>query len=354
MANTRGPRTQHSAAKKDQLVGAILAGKKIAQAARMFNMPWTTAHDIWKKYRESGNTENRHRSGRPRKTTSRDREKIVEQTTGSAEHRRRTLADVGNQLSPPVCDATVRRVLAESGYHRRVSRKVPFLTKDQKKQRMLWARRYGKFTQRDWSRVIWSDEAYIQLGEKKGRVYVTRRPGEECLEECLQPAFTQSPARVMVWGCIMKGWKGPLVVLEYPGGVGGGFNTARYKAQVLEKVLKGFHEEMSEQRGEVLFMQDGAPCHRDHRTQEWLHDHNISRLFHPANSPDLNPIEHIWHEIKKIIRALPKQPGNVKALREAILKAWKDLPIKDVNKHISTMGKRVRVVKSVKGGHTRY
>ncbi|KZP30004.1 hypothetical protein FIBSPDRAFT_726905 [Athelia psychrophila] len=58
---------------------------------------------------------------------------------------------------------------------------------------------------------------------------------------------------------------------------------------------------MSEQRGEVLFMQDGVPCHHNHRTQEWLHDHNISRLFHPANSPDLNPIEHICHKIKKII-----------------------------------------------------
>lgn len=60
MVNTRGPRTQDSAAKKDQLVGTILAGKKIAQAARMFDMPWTTANNIWKKYRESGNTENQH------------------------------------------------------------------------------------------------------------------------------------------------------------------------------------------------------------------------------------------------------------------------------------------------------
>lgn len=354
MVTTRGPRTEHPAAKKDQLVGAILAGKKIAQAARMFGMPWATAKGIWKKYQQRGNTENRHRSGRPRKTTSRDREKVIEMATGSSENRRRTFTSIGNQLSPPVCGVTIRRVLDKLGYHRHVARKVPFLTKAHKRQRMLWARRYGNFTQCDWSRVIWSDEAYIQLGDKTGRVYVTRQAGEECLKECLEPAFTQSPVRVMVWGCIMKGRKGPLVVLEYPGGKGGGFNADRYKAQVLEKVLREFYAEMNKQRGKVLFMQDGAPSHRDGRTKQWLHDHNISCLFHPANSPDLNPIEHIWHEIKKIIRALPKQPGNVKALREAIHKAWKDLPIKDVNKHILTMGKRVKVVKSVKGGHTRY
>lgn len=56
----------------------------------------------------------------------------------------------------------------------------------------------------------------------------------------------------------MKGRKVPLVVLEYPGGPGGGSNGARYKTQVLEKVLKGFYAEMREERGDILFMQDGA------------------------------------------------------------------------------------------------
>ena len=40
--------------------------------------------------------------------------------------------------------------------------------------------------------------------------------------------FKQSSIRVMVWGCIMNGQKGPLVVLEYPGGKGGGMNSSRY------------------------------------------------------------------------------------------------------------------------------
>lgn len=183
---------------------------------------------------------------------------------------------------------------------------------------------------------------------------MTHRPSEEYLEECLVPVFTQPPLHVMIWGCIMQGRKGPLVVLEYPGGRGGGFNAVRYKAQVLEGVLEGFYAEMSEERGKVLFMQDGAPSHRDSRTTQWLQDHNISRLFHPAASPDLNPIEPVWNEIKKSIRAQPQQPGSIKALQEAIHKAWKDLPIEDVNKHIKTIGKRCSAVKSVKGGHTPY
>jgi hypothetical protein len=93
---------------------------------------------------------------------------------------------------------------------------------------MAWARLYHKYSLQQWARVIWSDEAYIYLGDDRGRVFVTRRPDEEYLDECLVPTFKQSPVRVMVWACIMKGRKGPLVVLEYPGGKGGGMNTRRY------------------------------------------------------------------------------------------------------------------------------
>ena len=62
-------------------------------------------------------------------------------------------------------------------------------------------------------------------------------------------------------GCIMKGRKGPLVVLEYPGGKGGGMNTDRYREQVLEGVLKDFYKQMDAERDGVIFQQDGAMSH---------------------------------------------------------------------------------------------
>jgi hypothetical protein len=54
----------------------------------------------------------------------------------------------------------------------------------------------------------------------------------------------------------MKGKKGPLVVLDYPGGQGGGMTAARYQEQVLEKVVHNFYQEASEERGWVLFEQE--------------------------------------------------------------------------------------------------
>lgn len=152
----------------------------------------------------------------------------------------------------------------------------------------------------------------------------------------------------------MKGRKGPLVVLEYPRGPGGGLNGPRYKEQVLEKVLKGFHAEMSQKRGNVLFMQDGTPAHCPGHIKQWLHDHNIPCLFHLASSPDLNPIEPVWHKIKKVICAQNKLPTNVKDLCIAIFEAWRELPIKDIDKYISSMGNCCSTVLRVKGEHTRY
>jgi len=72
-------------------------------------------------------------------------------------------------------------------------------------------------------------------------VWVTRSAEKEYDEDCVIPTFKQSLVRVMVWGCIMKGSKGPLVVLEYPGGKGGGMNAKQYQEQVLEAKLHDYY-----------------------------------------------------------------------------------------------------------------
>jgi hypothetical protein len=139
------------------------------------------------------------------------------------------------------------------------------------------------------------------------------------LDECLVPTFKQSPMCVIVWGCILNGRKGPLIVLEYPGGKGGGMNMKRYCEQVLEGALLDFYTEMNQERGYIQFQQDNASCHTSKSMKNWFANHSILLLFHPPNSPDLLPIEPVWHELKKIIHGLPQLPTTVDALKSAVL-----------------------------------
>ena len=56
----------------------------------------------------------------------------------------------------------------------------------------------------------------------------------------------------------MYGRKGPLIVLEYPGGQGGGMTAARYQEQILDGVLLDFYKQVSQENRSVTFQQDNA------------------------------------------------------------------------------------------------
>ena len=77
-------------------------------------------------------------------------------------------------------------------------------------------------------------------------------------------------------------------------------------------------------------------------------------MFLPAYSPDLNPIEPVWHELKKRLRALPRLPTTITGLQDTVRKIWQDLPIRDIKKHTSRMDARVHATLQAKGGHTMF
>lgn len=76
----------------------------------------------------------------------------------------------------------------------------------------------------------------------------------------------------------------------------------RYRDQVLEPILLVEIEELKKDRGHVNFIHNGAPAHCAKATKEWFEQHSILLSNHSPMSPDLNPIENIWHLVKTRIR----------------------------------------------------
>jgi transposase len=337
--------------KKNRFVGTVLAGKSVRQAAKDHNIRQTTANDIFRKFQETGSTHRRAGSGRCCTITPR-MERTVRQY--ALKNRRIKFADIGKMVTPNISASSVRRILAKYGYHRRKARSVVFLTPAQKAARYQWAKDHKHWGAEDWERVLYSDEAYVVLGDNKGTVYVTRSVDEVFDDECVVPKFKQSSLRIMVWGCIIKGRKGPLVVLEYPGGRGGGMTAVRYQHQVLDEVLHTFYQEMSEEKGQVVFQQDGAPSHTAKRTIAWLDINKVDRMPHPPSSPDMNPIEPLWHILKDIIRARTHIPTTLDELKTAVKEAWDQITVEDVDKLVGSMEDRVQALLKAKGGHTQY
>ena len=75
---------------------------------------------------------------------------------------------------------------------------------------------------------------------------------------------------------------------------------------------------------DFVLQQDNAPIHTSQSTRQWLHQHDVTLLDWPPKSPDANPIENLWHEIKTASNR--SQPKTAAELWNALQETWQQIP----------------------------
>ena len=101
------------------------------------------------------------------------------------------------------------------------------------------------------------------------------------------------------------------------------------------------------------FMQDNDPKHTSVYASEFMEQEGINWWKTPAESPDLNPIENLWHELKEFIRREVKPKTN-EELVQGIERFWSKVNVEKCNKYISHLNKVIPRVIEMEGLATGY
>ncbi len=165
---------------------------------------------------------------------------------------------------------------------------------------------------------------------------------------CLVSTVQAGGSGVIVWGIFSWHTLGLLVPIEHR------LNAAAYPSIVADHV----HPFMTSvyPSSEGYFQQDNAPCPKAQILTDWFleHDNEFTLLKWPPQSPDLNPIEHLWDVVEQESRIMGVQPTNLQQLRDAIMSILTKISEECFQHLVESMQRRINTVLKAKGGPTQY
>ena len=199
----------------------------------------------------------------------------------------------------------------------------------------------------DWQSVIWSYETKINIFGSDGHQYVWKKKGEPLYDRTTTPAVKFRGGNLMVWGCMGLNGVGVLAEVE-------GRMDAKQYVDILEENLEKSRKKLKVEKKKAIFQQDNDPKHTSNLAQKWFKDNKINLMDWPAQSPDLNPIEHLWEYLKEQLRQYETPPYGVHELWERVAKKWDEILPEVCQRLIESMPRRIQAVIKANGGHTKY
>jgi transposase len=240
--------------------GAILYGYQHGHSCRKIaetvNCGASAVSACLRRYKATGSTDTKPRSGRPRLLETPDRNRLKRLVIKNEKTRRLCVGAIQGlwekKTNQKVSTPTLRRTLHITGLGNRAARQKPFISPDNMVKRLAWARSHQRWTVKDWEKVLWSDEStFTQFQQVHNRLW--REPSEEWSTTCVSATVKHSPSR-MFWGCFSAKGVGPIIPLV--GSVTGDTYLKTMSKYVIPTMRRHFP------KGDGWFQDDNARPHR--------------------------------------------------------------------------------------------
>lgn len=324
-----------------------LEGKSLRKIGQIMDKSFSTVRNIVNKYKKNQTIADLSRPGRPKKLDERTvskicRERKVKKNPFSSAVK--IAQNISEETGTKVSASTVRRSLHSNGLYGRVPRKKPLISARNKGRQSKIAAEHISKSEDFWNATLFTDESKFEIfgAKRKGKVW---RPVREALnEKHLLPTVKHGGGNVMVWGSMAASGVGNLVFIE----------TTMRKEIYLNILKQNLQQSVQKLRlpDQWTFQQDNDPKHTAHIVKDWLAKNVPNLLNHPAQSPDLNPIEHLWEHLDQQIRK--RDITSKETLKKCLVEEWAKIS-SDVTKNlVDSMQRRMEAVIKAKGGPTKY
>ncbi len=208
----------------------------------------------------------------------------------------------------------------------------PLLTQRHIKARLEFAKTYVTKPQSFWENILWTYETNVELFGKGHHDTVYRKRSEAFKEKNRVPTVKHGGGSKMFWGCFAASGTGCFDC------VNGIMKSDDYQRILGRNVVASVRKLHLHQRSWV-FQQDNDSKHTSKSTQKWLQTKRWRVLKWPAMSPDLNPIEHLWRDVKTAVGR--RHPSNLNDLEQFAKEEWSKIPVERCKKLIHGYRKRL-------------
>ncbi|KAG2468107.1 TCB1 transposase, partial [Polypterus senegalus] len=321
---------------RDRIVARHRSGHGYKKNSAALKVPKSTVASIILKWKTFGTTRTLPRAGHLAKLSYWGRRALVREVKKNPKITLAELQRCSQEMGESCRKSTITAALHQSG-------RKPLLSARHRTARMDYAKRHLKDSKMVRNKILWSENTKIELFGLNSKRYVWRQPGTAHHLSNTVPTVKHDGGSIMLWGCFSAAGTGRLVAIE------GKMNAAKYR-DILDKNLLQSAKDLRLGR-RFTFQQDNDPKHTAKITKEWLHNNSVTVLEWPGQNPDLNPIEHLWRNLKMAVHQ--RLPSNLTELERICKEEWQRIPKSRCAK-LASFPRRLMAVLAQKGVSTKY